>query len=317
MAYQCSHCGAQAPAGARICFMCGGQVVEGGATPLSVAKTEIGEPLHLAPGAAQPHLPPAAPTPQLGAPPGMAPGGPPAMGVPGQPPGAPGMPPGLGVPGYGPPGAVPMGPGYPPAPRRSDDSTLKIGCGVAGCLGVGLVVVVVGLVLFYLLQSGSGPTASGPSSGGPSSGESPRSEAPSSGSLRSIVKEQVGPYRLVASSPNVADGPFRDGAVDSLGLSYKSPAGIEVKHFLVVYSSEAQAEKMPKEMIELIRKKIPAGQTFTVRSQPYKNRDGKVIGKFYLAETEPEVVMWHNGKLFAVANAPSDHARQFFKGVPY
>jgi hypothetical protein len=208
------------------------------------------------------------------------------------------------------------GAGYGPPPGKSDDSTLKIGCGIAGCFGVVLVLLVVGGALFFLL-SAPGPTASG---GGPSSDGAPSADptaAPNRGSLRSLVKQQVGPYSLVASSPNVADGPFREGAVDSLGLRYESAAGVEVKHYLIVYGTEAQAESKPKQMIEVIRKKVPAGQTFTVRSQPYKNREGEVIGKVYHVQLDPEVVMWTNGKLYAVANAPEGHALKFFKAVPY
>jgi hypothetical protein len=218
--------------------------------------------------------------------------------------------------GPGPMAMPPAGAGYGPPPGQSDDSTLKIGCGIAGCFGVLLVLLAVGGALFFMLSS-SGPTAS---SGGPSSGGAPTADptaAPNSGALRSLVKEQVGPYSLVASSPNVADSGFREGAVDSLGLRYKSASGVEIKHFLIVYGTEAQAEAKPKVMIEVIRNKVPSGQTFTVRSQPYKNREGEVIGKVYHVELDPETVMWTNGKLFSVVNGPEGHPLAFFKAVPY
>lgn len=283
MSAQCSHCGAQAPSGAKICFMCGGQVVEGaGVMPPT-------QPAGPAPGMVQ-----AAPV--MHPPPGM-PGGVPV---------APGP---HGAPGYGPPVMASAPAGYAPPAGGGSDSTFKIGCGIAGCVGVLLVLVLVGGGLYFMMSASSGSTASGPSSG--------PNTAPNSGSLRSIVKSQVGDYRLTSTSQNVADGPFQDGAVDSLGMSYKSSSGVEVKHFLIAYSSKSKAQGKPKAMIELIKSEVPAGQTFTVSSQPYRNREGEVLGKVYHVETTPEVVMWTNGKLFAVVKAPASHAVKFFKAVPY
>jgi hypothetical protein len=215
-----------------------------------------------------------------------------------------------GAPGYGPAYAPsPIG-GGPYAPPPARESNLKLGCGVAGCVGVLLVLLVVAGGLYYTLtQQRDTASETSPSPG--------RRGTPQSGSLKSIVKEQVGPYRLVGNGDEISDDRLRSSAVDSLGLKYRSDGGVDVKHFLVAYSSESRAQDMPQIMIEIIRERVPAGETFRVSSGPYSNRDGEVIGTKYHVQLEPELVIWTNGKLLAVVEAPSPHALKFFEAVPY
>jgi hypothetical protein len=202
---------------------------------------------------------------------------------------------------------MPAGP-YAPPPRR--ESNFKLGCGVAGCVGVFLVLLVVAGGLYYMLtQQRDTASETSPSSG--------RRGAPQSGSLKSIVKERVGPYRLVGNGDAISDDRLRSGSVDSLGLKYRSDAGVDVKHFLVAYESESEARDMPQVVIEIIREHVPAGRSFKVTSGPYSNRDGEVIGTKYHVELEPELVIWTNGKLLAVVEAPAPNAVKFFEAVPY
>ena len=74
---------------------------------------------------------------------------------------------------------------------------------------------------------------------------------------------------------------------------------------------------MPQVVIEIIREHVPAGRSFKVTSGPYSNRDGEVIGTKYHVELEPELVIWTNGKLLAVVEAPAPNAVKFFEAVPY
>jgi hypothetical protein len=200
-----------------------------------------------------------------------------------------------------------VGPYGAPAPRESN---FKLGCGVAGCVGVLLVMLLVAGGLYYMMtQQRDTASESAPSSG--------RRGAPQSGSLKSIVKERVGPYRLVGNGDTISDDRLRSGSVDSLGLKYRSDSGVDVKHFLVVYQSESEAKDMPQVVIEIIREHVPAGKSFRVTSGPYSNREGEVIGTKYHVELEPELVIWTNGKLLAVVEAPAPHAVKFFESVPY
>jgi len=303
MMARCTRCGAEAPAGASICYQCGGQVAQAGPSPFEVGRTQPAGPAQMAAArAASAGM--QAPPPQ----PGAAPAWGPAPGA-WQAPGMAAPPPGMGgAPGYGP--AYPQGPmgagPYAAPPRR--ESNLKLGCGVAGCVGVFLVLLLVAGGLYYVMtQQRDTASETSPSSG--------RRGAPQSGSLKSIVKEKVGPYRLVGNGDTISDDRLRSG--DSLGLKYRSDTGVDVKHFLVVYQSESEARDMPQAVIEIIREHIPAGQTFRVTSGPYSNREGEVIGTKYHVELEPELVIWTNGKLLAVVEAPAPHAVKFFESVPY
>jgi len=216
---------------------------------------------------------------------------------------APGFAPQYGAPplGYAPYGAAAT------APRESN---ARLVFGVAGCAGVLLVLLIVAGVIYFTTQDEpSERTASGPSSG--------PTAAPSAGSLRSIVRQQVGDYKLVGNSNDIVGGRFREGAVDSLALKYRSAAGVDVKHVLIAYESEAAAKDKPELELEVIREQVPASQTFRVTKKPYTNRDGETLGMWYHVELEPEIVMWTNGRVFALVEAPTDHASKFFQAVPY
>ena len=317
MAGRCTRCGAQAPLGASVCYMCGGQVVQSAPSPFEVGVTQPAAPAQLdaaragsagqQPQQPQPRQQPMPAQAQAwGQPPAQAQAWGPAPGG-WQPP----MQPAMGAaPGYGPSypqGPMAPGPYGPPPPKESN---FKLGCGVAGCVGVLLVLLLVAGGLYYMLtQQRDTASETGPSSG--------RRGAPQSGSLKSIVKEKVGPYHLVGSGEQVSEDRLRAGSVDSMALKYRSDGGVDVKHFLVAYQSESEARDMPQVVIEIIREHVPAGQTFKVTSGPYSNRDGETIGTKYHVELDPEVVIWTNGKLLAVVEASPPHASKFFEAVPY
>jgi hypothetical protein len=216
---------------------------------------------------------------------------------------APGFAPAYGAPavGYAPYGAAAAAP---------PESNARLVFGVAGCAGVLLVLLIVaGAIYFTTEDQSTERTQSGPSSG--------PTAAPSAGSLRSIVREQVGDYKLVGNSNDIVGGRFREGAVDSIALKYRSASGVDVKHVLIAYESDEAVKDKPELELEVIREQVPASQTFRVTKKPYTNRDGETLGIWYHVELEPEIVMWTNGRVFALVEAPTDHATKFFQAVPY
>ena len=234
-----------------------------------------------------------------GAPPAPAPYG-------GQPPaapyGAPGQAPGWGAQAPAGPAAAPYYPAGAPAQAQSGGgSGAKIlgGCGIAGCLGVVVAGIVV-LLVIVLFSSGSSSSSSSPS-GGPS-------EAPSSGSLRSLVKNQIGPYRLteVTARPTKLPAELTSGSQDSLGLSY-SGKGVQIEHIMMAYGSESSSTSHLRMF------------TCNVTTKEITNRDGKRIGSLcvFSASNGNHVAIWTNGSLLFLAVGPAENNAEFYNAVPY
>jgi len=130
-----------------------------------------------------------------------------------------------------------------------------------------------------------------------------------------MVRRDVGPYHLVATQTDVADGEFRPGSVDSLGLKYRAQgSGTEVKHILIAYASAAQAAAKPALMVSQIRREAPS---IPVAERPYRDQDGKLIGTVTHVQGNPEMLLWSNNNVFLIVTAPTGHGVAFFKEVPY
>lgn len=282
----CPQCRTPLDAGARFCANCGHTL-----------------PAQASPGAAQGPRPFAG-TPQGYAPQGSPPGhAPPAAPAYGPPPGAP------------PPHAAPYAPGHAPhalgalpaAPPADEGGGLKVlgGCGLAGCLGVGFAVLVgIGLIIVIVVIGGS---SSSGSASGPSSG------VPSSGSIRSIVRPNVGQYRLVGTTPLEKVPP---GVVDSIGAIYTSPGGTQIRHVLLVYPSEAVAAERIRNVMAAAISGLQPGQK--VSSGDLTNNENRVIGTIIsVTGRDPESFYWNNRKLVVIVDGPAPHAKAFSTSTSY
>lgn len=293
----CPQCRSPLDAGARFCANCG----------------------HTLPAQAPPG-PPGGPRPFAGAPgyaPPQAPGyGPP----PAAPYGAP-QPPGYGAAPPGPPGygAAPVpGGGYgaapgavPPPPPADDGGGMKIlgGCGVAGCLGAVFAALMgVGLIIVLVMLGGS---SSGGGSSSPSSG--PGGEVPANGSVRDLVRQQVGAYRLVGTSPLEKVPP---GVVDSIGAVYMAPSGARVIHVLLVYPTESIASDRIQAVWSTSLSSLKPGQK--VSRGNVTDSSGTVRGTMVaVTGGNPESFYWNNRKLVVIVEGPAPHAKGFESSAPY
>ncbi|MBI3204066.1 MAG: zinc-ribbon domain-containing protein [Myxococcales bacterium] len=290
----CPQCRSPLETGARFCQNCG-HTLPGQAPPPAPGgpRPFAGQPGYAPP--AQPGYGPPPAQPGYAPPqPGYAPPAQPGYGAP------PPEPPGYGAPA---PGPLPVAP--PPA---DEGGGLKVlgGCGVAGCLGAGFAVLMgIGLIIVVVVLGGS--SGGGGSSSGPSSG------VPNSGSLRDIVRPQVGEYRLVGTAP-LEKVPA--DVVDSLGALYSGPGGVLVKQYMFVYPSEPMAAERIRNVFASSVSDLKPGQR--VSRGDLKNNDGAIIGTVVgLTGVDPESYYWNNRKLVVIVIAPAPHAKAFTTVSPY
>lgn len=310
----CPQCRTQLDPGARFCANCGHTLpAQGPAGPPGGPRPFAGQPGYAPPQAPGYGPPPAQPGYAPPAQPGYAPPGAPAYGPPPAPPqyGAPpGQPPGYGVAPPGPPGygAAPVG-AMPPPPPEEGGGGLKIlgGCGVAGCLGAGFAALMgVGLIVVLVMLSGSSSSGSSPSSG-------PGGEVPSSGSVRSLIRPQVGDYRLVGTSPLEKVPP---GVVDSIGAVYTSPGGARIIHLLLVYPTDSIANDRIQNVWSTSISNLKPGQKVTRGN--VTDSSGAVRGSVVaVTGANPESFYWNNRKLVVIVEGPAPHAKAFESSAPY
>jgi len=186
-------------------------------------------------------------------------------------------------------------------------SGLKIGCGIAAALGV-LIAVVVGVVFLFQMREDRTVSTSRPSSG--------TKVTPDHGSLRDLVRDQVGQYHLSSVNSDVADGDYGPGAVDSLGMKYHSDAGTEIIHYLIAYSSSTEAKKKIALTLRVIRRNLPRGQSVDYQVREYRRGSGR-SGEVTHIHSTPEILVWANGRVFAFVKGPTGEAEAFRRALPY
>jgi hypothetical protein len=334
----CATCRAPLAAGATFCGNCGTPVQPagpppgyggyGGAPPAPAAPPGAYPPAQPPGYGGAPQQPPGygGPPPGYGGPPPAQPpgyGGPP----PGQPPGyggpPPGQPPGFGAPGY--PPAPPPPP--PPAPSGGGGAAKILGgCGVAGCLGIGLAVAgVIGLIVLLVVLGSSSSSSSGESSSGDQptqneptgSSEGSRDDIPMTGSLRTLVKDRIGPYRLVNTATVTSLGDrLQGGVIDSLAAIYRAPDGSQLTQILLVYASEAITDDKMTAVFLVAAQGLKAGER--VKRGNILNRSGVVVGKrIEISGSSPQHVYWSNRKLLTFVTSKPPHAVGFEANTPY
>jgi hypothetical protein len=184
------------------------------------------------------------------------------------------------------------------------------GCGVAGCIGA-VVAVFVGIGLIMVLVMVAGSSSSSSSSSGPSSG--PGGEVPENGSVRDLIRSQVGSYRLVGTTP-LKKVPA--GVVDSIGAVYQSPGGAKVFHILLVYPSDSIAANRIETVWRDSLGSLKAGQK--VKRGNVKDAQGNVRGTIVaVTGRSPESYYWNNKKLVSIVEGPIPHAKGFESTAPY
>jgi len=180
------------------------------------------------------------------------------------------------------------------------------GCGVAGCVGaVFAALMVVGLIMVLVVMSGSSGGGGGPSAG--------PGEAPSSGSVRDIVRTQVGAYTLIGTAP-LDQAPA--GVVDSIVAQYSGPGGVRIGHVLLVYPSEAIAADRVENVWNGSISKLKPGQKIS-RGDLTTSSGVKVGTVVALTGVNPDEFYWNNRKLAVIVTGPAPHAKAFATSTPY
>jgi hypothetical protein len=187
------------------------------------------------------------------------------------------------------------------------------GCGLAGCIGAVVAVMVgIGLIMVLVVVAGGSSSSSG-SSGGGSSSSGPGGTVPTSGSVRSLIRQQVGAYRLVSTTPLEK---VPQGAVDSIGAVYMSPSGGKVFHILLVYPTESIAAARIESVWRSSLSKLKPGQK--VHRGNVKDSSGTIRGTIVaVTGGNPESFYWNNRKLVVIVDGPAPHAKAFESSAPY
>jgi hypothetical protein len=199
-----------------------------------------------------------------------------------------------------------------PAAPAEEGGGLKVlgGCGLAGCVGAGFAVLLgIGLILVFAML------ARGDSSGGsaPSSGSGPGGEVPATGSVRDLVRGQVGAYRLVGTAPLEKVPP---GVVDNIGAVYSAPDGSKVVNVLLVYPTDAIAAQRIQDVWQSSLSSLKPGQKVSRGNVTCNN--GVVCGTMVsITGGNPESFYWNNRKLVVLVDGPPPHAKGFESSAPY
>ena len=154
------------------------------------------------------------------------------------------------------------------------------------------------------------------SPGGSSSSDSGGlSSAPNSGSVSSLVAQQVGPFRLLGTAPVTRLGSsLSPGVVDSIGAVYANPNGEQLNQIILAYASDSVASMRMDAVYLTIARECPGKRL--MRSD-IKNRSGVVIGKQVVCDRSPQHVYWSNGRILTFVTAPHPGALQFHNASAY
>jgi hypothetical protein len=197
---------------------------------------------------------------------------------------------------------------------------------VAGCIGIVLAVGgVIALIVILIVVGGSsndsGGSASNEEPTTPSepstSGSEGRSDVPMTGSLRTLVKDRIGPYRLLQTATVTQLGDrLQGGVIDSLAAIYRAPDGSQITQILLVYASEAITDdKMTAVYLVAIQSSKPGER---VKRGNILNRGGAVVGKrIEVSGASPQHVYWSNRKLLTFVTSSPPHAVGFEANAPY
>ncbi len=224
---------------------------------------------------------------------------------------------------FTPPQAPPSGGG------GSRKGLLLGGLAVAGVLGF-IVLLIVGALIFFLVigsgeqtgtdspsnppseePSGSEPSGSEPSGSEPVEEPPPAEPPPESGSLESLIPQQVGDFELqqIEEIPEAIDA----GATDARQMLYVSPDGVEALHQLSAWTS-ADAADQP---LQGFTEELTSAGYEVVDEVPLTDDQGNQQGTLVALAGETEVILWTNRELFALIETPEGYALDFYENLPY
>jgi hypothetical protein len=213
-----------------------------------------------------------------------------------------------GPPGFGPPGGF-GGPAAPPAEEGSNKTL--IGCGIAGCLG--LLLIVGALVAFFVFvpkSGGDGPSSSG---GGPTQpnnptgGNDPSRSPPTSGGLRDRMPQRVGRWTAQGVKPVSVSG-----ALEGIQVEYTS-SGASLSVLALAFSSSNEAHQAMLALAEGV------GERARVTPKNIRIRDPKtneVIGEGRHFVASPEAFSYQTGKLATLIVGPQGDVIPFWNEFP-
>ena len=202
-------------------------------------------------------------------------------------------------------------------PRRALRPPRPAGAKTGIIIGIIVAVVVLlagcGAVIGLATAGGSEPEE--PPPGEPENPREPEepSDEPEGGSLRSLVRERVGPFRLQESSrwPEAR----RNGASEAYQLEYRSSRG-ELLHGMAAFSSPETAAAVKDGFVENFE-----SEGFSAGSeQEVRNEQGEQVGTLTAMTNSNqglELIVWSNGPLFCFALSGTGNAATFYRSVPY
>lgn len=154
-----------------------------------------------------------------------------------------------------------------------------------------------------------------PGGGSSSSDSGGLSSAPNSGSVSSLIAQQVGPFRLVGTAPVTRLGSsLSPGVVDSIGAVYTNTRGEKLNQIVLAYASDSVASMRMDAVYRTIAQECPGKRL--MRSD-IKNRSGVIIGKQVVCDRSPQHVYWSNGRILTFVTAPHPGALQFHNASAY
>jgi|GEM_PF-5066254 len=207
----------------------------------------------------------------------------------------------------------------PPAPDPSTagkGTAMLGGCGVAGCLGAIVAIILLAGVVFLAAASlSSSPAGAGPSD---TSGPTVAANLPNHGLLRTLVRTHVGAYSLVTTAA-VTKYPelLLDSMVDSLGAVYVTPGGQQLNEMILAYTSAEVARRHMDTVLAAFQ--ATYGPNAAIALEPVRNQNNVIIGARLLVDEPGGVqhVYWSNSNVLFIVTSYAPHAARFHEASPY
>jgi len=139
-----------------------------------------------------------------------------------------------------------------------------------------------------------------------------RPTRPRAGSLRSLVEERVGDFRLVAAD-DFPDA-INQGASDAVQLAYRSAGGVELFHVLAAYPSPDLANQAAAEFYGGL---VGDGYEPVDQSPIVDDRTSPIGLATVLTGPDDEAVLWTNRGLVGLSLSDRGFAVEFFELLPY
>lgn len=145
--------------------------------------------------------------------------------------------------------------------------------------------------------------------GGGSTDSGGISSTPESGSVGSLVANEVGAFRLVGTAPVTRLGArLQPGVIDSIGAVYTGPRGEKLNQIVLAYASSAVASARMDAVYQVLSQQCGGKR---LMRKDILNASGAVIGKQVVCDSDPQHVYWSNGRILTFVTAPHPAALEF------